>query len=289
NATALPTDKTYVNQIKAGQILEKIFAQHPGWAHYLIHSYDSPPLASRGLTAARVYAKIAPASPHALHMPSHIFTRLGLWQESIQSNRASADAAKADDLKVRPGVASSSYMHALDYMAYAYLQGAQDREAKEILEEVMAVQKAQEVQAAAYAFAAVPARYAIERRRWSEAAALLLRPTWFPWSRYRMTEAITYFARGLGAARSGDAAGARKEVEKLQAVRDALIQAKSSYWADQVEVQRRAVAGWAARAEGKNNEALALLRAAADLEDSMEKHPVTPGPIVPARELLGEL
>jgi len=293
DATAPPTDKTYANQKKAGAILEQVFTaqpNHPGVAHYIIHSYDYPPLADRALAAARSYAKIAPAVPHALHMPSHIFIRLGLWQESIHSNRASAAAAKEYGLKTFPGSVWDQELHALDYLAYAYLQSAQEREAKGVLDELKAMQKAEpESGASAYAFTAIPARYALERRAWAEAASLTLSPSTFPWSRYRWAEANVYFARALGAARSSNTASAQKEVEQLQSLRDTLAEAKQSYWADQVEVQRRAAAAWLAQAEGKSEEALQLMRSAADLEDATEKHPVTPGSVVPARELLGDL
>jgi tetratricopeptide (TPR) repeat protein len=283
NATQLPTDKTYGNVLKAGQILERVFAEqpgHPGVAHYLIHSYDYAPLGTRGLDAARRYAKIAPSAPHALHMPSHIFTRLGLWPEAIQSNIDSARAAKPDG-------DAQGQLHAMDYMAYAHLQLGQDAKARRVVDDTVAFGRIErETGATAYAQASIPARYALERRRWSEAAALPVigRP-----DRFTHVVGISYFARGLGAARSGDAAGARREIERLQVLREALLSAKQGYWADQVEVQRRAAAGWLARAEGKNEEALALVRSAADLEDSTEKRPVTPAPVLPARELLGDL
>jgi hypothetical protein len=293
DATALPTDKTYANQQKAGAILEKVFAEepnHPGVAHYIIHSYDYPPLAERALSAARSYAKIAPSVPHALHMPSHIFIRLGLWPEAIQSNQASAAAAREYAARAFPGSAWDQQLHAMDYLVYAYLQQGQERAAKGVLDELHTIQKAEpESGPSAYAFTAIPARYALERRQWAEAASLTLHPSTFPWSRYRWAEANLYFARALGAARGGDSASARHEVEKLQALHDTLVQAAQSYWADEVEIQRRAAAAWLARAEGKSEEALTLMRSAADLEDATEKHPVTPGPIVPARELLGEL
>jgi hypothetical protein len=293
DATALPTDKTYAKQEKAGAILEKVFTaqpNHPGVAHYIIHSYDYPPLADRALAAARRYAKIAPAAPHALHMPSHIFIRLGLWREAIDSNRTSAAAAKKYGLKAFPGRAWRDELHALDYLVYAYLQGAQEKEVKGVLDELKVIQKAEpEDGISAYAFTAIPARYVLERRAWTEAASLTLHPATFPWSRYRWAEANVYFARALGAARSGNTASARKEVEQLQSLRDTLAEAKQSYWADQVEVQRRAAAAWLAYADGQNEQAIALMRSAAELEDATEKHPVTPGPIVPARELLGEL
>jgi len=293
NATAAPTDKTYANQLKAGAILDKVFAEqpdHPGVAHYLIHSYDYPPLAGRGLVAARSYAKTAPSVPHAQHMPSHIFTRLGLWQESIDSNRASADAGKAYYAKLGKDTVWDQTLHALDYVVYAYLQTGQDKQARAVLEELSGMQKSEpESFVAAYAYAAIPARIALERHRWREAASLSPASKPFPWDRFAWAEAITTFGRAVGAARSGDAATARAEVQKLDGYRTALVAAKQTYWAGQVTIQHQAAAAWAARAEGKNDEALKLMRAAADLEDSTEKHPVTPAPVVPARELLGEM
>jgi hypothetical protein len=281
DATALPTDKTYAKQLKAGAILERVFAeqpQHPGVAHYIIHSYDYPPLATRALDASRRYATIAPSSAHALHMPSHIFTRLGLWQESVQSNLDSVVAA-------RPDGDAQGQLHAMDYLVYAYLQLGQAGKAGGVVEAVRGFGKIErETAATAYAQAAIPARLALERRRWAEAATL--EP---PETRYIHVTGITYFARAVGAARGGDRVAARREVDRLQALREALVQAKQGYWADQVEVQRRAAAGWLARAEGKNDEAVTLLRSAADLEDSTEKHPVTPAPVLPAREMLGDL
>jgi hypothetical protein len=292
NATAAPTDKTYANQLKAGAILEKVYAEqpsHPGVAHYIIHSYDYPPLATRGLIAARGYAKIAPSVPHAQHMPAHIFTRLGLWQESIDSNLASANAGKAYYAQQGKDSVWDQTLHALDYVVYAYLQTGRDQQARRVLEEVSAMPKAEpENFVAAYAFAAIPARVALEQHRWTEAASLTARPG-FPWDRFAWAEAITAFARAIGAARGGDAVAARAEVQKLEAYRAALLAAKQPYWAEQVDIQQRAAAAWAARVEGKSEEALTLMRAAAALEDSTEKHPVTPGPVIPARELLGEL
>ena len=283
NITASPADKAYANQLKAAEILEKVFSEqpnHPGVAHYLIHSYDYPPIASRGLSAARRYAGIAPAAPHALHMPSHIFTREGLWQESIGSNLVSAAAAKNH----------FDQLHAMDYLAYAYLQEAQDLAAKRVLEEAGAIRKVNpEHFVTGYALAAIPARHALERRRWADAASLTLHPTDFPWDRFPQSEAVLIFARALGAARGGNAASARRDMDRLQTLRDALVAAKQGYWAEQVEIQRHVVSAWVARAEGRPEEALPLMRAAADREDKTEKHPVTPGPIVPARELLGEM
>jgi tetratricopeptide (TPR) repeat protein len=283
NATALPTDKTYGQQLKAAAILERVFAEqpdHPGVAHYLIHSYDYPPIAEKGLAAARRYATIAPSAPHAQHMPSHIFTRRGLWQDSIQSNLASAAAAEDD----------FNRFHAWDYLAYGYLQLGRDRAARGVLDQILSVTKPN-VQhfVTGFALAAIPSRYALERGQWAEAAALQLQPADFPWSRMPQAEAILVFARGLGAARSGKVGQARQDEARLAALRDALLAAKVGYWADQVDIQRLVVAGWIARAEGRGDDALQLVRAAADREDATEKHPVTPGPIAPARELLGEL
>jgi hypothetical protein len=292
--TAPATDRTYANQKQAAAILNRILPDqpnHPGIAHYMIHSYDSPQLAILALPAARSYARIAPAAPHALHMPSHIFTRLGLWQDSIDSNLASAAAAKSYIAKTLPGATSQDQLHAMDYLVYAYLQTCQDAEARHVVEEAAAVSKVdQNVFQAAYALAAIPARYTLERKRWSAAATLELRPAGFPWARFRFAEAIKYFARALGAARSGNPSAARGEIEKLSAIHQALTQGDQEYdWSAQVEVQRLAASAWAAHAAGDNDRALRWMRSAADLEDKTDKHPVTPGPVLPARELLGEL
>jgi hypothetical protein len=292
NATALPTDKSYANQLRAAAILERVFAaqpDHPGAAHLLIHSYDYPPLAAKGLDAARRYAAIAPSAPHALHMPSHIFTRLGYWQESIDSNRASA-AAAMEYAAGNPSLAASYRTHALDYMMYATLQLARDGEARAIADEIAAIPAiATEHLGRAFALAAIPARYALERHRWDEAARLTPRPADYPWDRFPQAEAITHFARAVGAARSGDVATARGAAERLATLRDTLAATGQGYWADQVEIQRRLAAAVVARAEALTERALAAARSAAELEATTEKHVVTPGPIVPARELLGEL
>jgi tetratricopeptide (TPR) repeat protein len=284
--TALPTDKTYANQKRAAEILNKVLAaepEHPGVAHYLIHSFDYPVLAPMALAAARSYSKIAPDSPHALHMPSHIFTRLGLWQESIESNIASAAAARKHS-------ASKDEVHAMDYLAYAYLQTAQDGKARELADAVYRMSKLDDnVFQAAYALAAIPARYTLERRQWTEAAGLKVPAGDFPWNKFSYAEAILHFARSLGASRIRDTAGASKEIEKLGAIVKALSEAKENYWSTQVEIQRLAASAWLAHAEGNPEQALKLMRSAADLEDTTEKHPVTPGAILPARELLGEL
>jgi hypothetical protein len=286
--TALPTDKTYANQLKAAGILEQEFKrqpEHPGIAHYIIHSFDVPALAPRALDAAQRYANIAPAAPHALHMPSHTFTRVGLWQESIAANMASAAAARKDSN-------AAEELHALDYMVYAYLQMAQDNAAKRTLDAIGALGAkiqsgpggAAPPPAGYYALAAIPARYVLERGAWAEAAALTPRQTPFAW-----TDAVTDFARALGAARSGDTATARQSIDRLAAHRDALKKANDSYWSEQVEIQRRAATAWVMLAEGRQLEALALMRETADMEDATEKSAITPGPIKPARELLGEM
>jgi hypothetical protein len=283
NATAPATDKAYAQQLKAAAILEAVFREqpdHPGAAHYLIHSYDYPAIAERGLGAARRYATIAPSAPHAQHMPSHIFTRRGYWQDSIQSNLASATAADND----------FDRFHAWDYLAYGYLQLGQDRAARGVLDQILSVEKPNVTNfPVAFALAAIPSRLALERGRWGDAATLALRPGDFPWARFPQSEAILLFARGLGAARTGNLAQAREDQARLATLRDGLLAAKVGYWADQVDIQRLLVAGWIARMEGRNDDALQLIRAAADREDATEKHPVTPGPIVPGRELLGEL
>src|SRR5439155_976962 len=248
--------------LKAAGILEKVFApepQHPGVAHYLIHSYDYPPIAEKGLTAARRYAAIAPAAPHALHMPSHIFTRRGFWGESIEANRASINAISSH----------FDQLHALDYLAYAYLQTAQDASAKRVVDQVSELPKVNvEHFVTGFALATIPSRYALERGRWADAARLELFGKEFPWSRFPQSEAQLVFARALGAARGGDAAAARRDTDRLGALRDALAAAKVGYWAEQVDIQRAIASAWVARAEGKRDEALVLLRAAADRENA---------------------
>jgi len=285
-ATAPPNDETYVNQKRAGAILEPLFAEepeHPGIAHYIIHAYDYPPLAQRALDAARRYAKIAPDSPHALHMPSHIFTRLGLWQESIDSNLASVASAKKNN-------APEDELHAKDYLIYAYLQGAQDREAREALEAPPSGRRDDPQHFAwLYAMGTSPARYAVERHQWAEAAALAVPPDTFPGGRWAWTEANLHFARALGLSHTGKTEAARTEVQKLASLRDTLTEVNDKYWADQVEIQRESAEAWIRLAEGKSEEALRQMRSAAEHEDATDKHPVTPGVILPARELLGEM
>ena len=290
-------DKTYAREKEAAQILNAVLArqpQHPGVAHYLIHSYDYPLLAQLALPAARSYAKIAPASAHAQHMPSHIFIRLGLWQEAIRSNLDAEASAKAYAQRQKLKGAWDEQLHAMDYLAYAYLQTAQDKQALAVLEELNRIQNTEPKNfKVAYAFTAIPARYALERKRWDEATRLTLPQntvSMFPWARFGWAEAHIHFARAVGFARTGNTSGARTEAEKLAALRDGLVTPKGEYdWATQVEIERRIAAAWLAYAEGKNDEALKLMRAVADLDDATDKHPVTPGAILPAREQLGEL
>jgi Tfp pilus assembly protein PilF len=279
NTSASPADKTYASQLKGAAILEEIAKrqpQHPGVAHYLIHLYDYPPIADKGIEAARRYAKIAPAAPHALHMPSHIFTRVGYWQESIDSNLASGRTAKeAGDFHEE--------LHAMDYLVYAYLQLGQDKKAKDVIDEMAAVTGFSEnYLAGPYARAISPARYAVERGDWKAAAALEVRPSPLP-----QVQAISYFARAVGAARSSDPAAARADIAKLAELQDKLSQAKDAYWAEQVDIQRQIATAWVVYAEGKRDEALLAMSAAADAEDKTEKHPVTPGVPKPAREFYG--
>jgi tetratricopeptide (TPR) repeat protein len=285
SATSLPPDKTYQRQRKSGELLLPVFRDqpdHPGAAHYIIHAYDYPLLASEALEAARRYAKIAPDSPHAQHMPSHIFTRLGLWDESIASNRNVIRVARRYRIV-------GEELHAMDYLVFAHLQKGEDEQARQVLREMPEVEPGAMLHfAGIHAHAAVPARYAVERRQWEEAAALP-QPENFPGGRYAWADAAIHFARGLGAARTGSVDQARREVEKLASFRRTLQQHKEDYWATQVEIQLGAVEAWLAFAEGRRDQALVLMRSAADLEDTTDKHPVTPGQIVPARDLLGQM
>ena len=279
NVAASPADKTYANQLKGAAILEPIFErqpQHPGVAHYLIHLYDYPEIAAKGLPAALRYSKIAPNAPHAQHMPSHIFTRVGYWKDSITANLASVQAAKADK-------EFGDQLHGQDYLVYAYLQLGQDNKAHAVVDEIEAMaQPDPDAFGAAFARAASPARYMVERGDWKGAANLEVKPSKFP-----HVMAVTYFARALGAARSGLADDAKADIAKLAELRDILREAKNNYWAGQVDVQQRVAAAWALYANGKYDDALGAMSAAVEGEDKTEKSPVTPGPLAPARELYG--
>ena len=280
NTSASPADKTYANQLKGAAILQPIFARqprHPGVAHYLIHLYDYPPIAEKGLDAARAYAKIAPDAAHAQHMPSHIFTRVGYWKESIDSNKVAQRVAReASDFH--------DQLHAMDYQVYAYLQLGQDKNAKAVLDEMTTVSGFTETfLVGPYALAVSPARYAIDRGDWKAAADLPIRPSPLP-----HVQAVTYYARALGAARSSNPEAAKAEIAKLVTLRDAL-RGKDAYWSEQIDIQSQVASAWLLYAEGKFDEALAAMSAAADAEDRTEKHPVTPGAPKPARELYGEM
>lgn len=293
DATASPADKSFANQRKAAGILEAIYQRqphHPGVPHYLIHTYDYAELAEKGLPAARTYADIAPSVPHAQHMPSHIFSRVGLWPEMVESNRASYLAAKGELQSSTLGVGTYDALHAMDYLVFGHLQQAQDRAARQVVDEAGAIRKVNvENFVAAYAFAAIPARYAVERSDWQQAARLELSPKDLAWDKFPQAEAVLVFARGLGAARSGDAAAARKELERLQALQNAMASAGDSYWAGQTDIQIATLKAWAALADERPNEALTFMRNAANAEDASDKHPVTPGNVVSARKLLGDM
>ncbi|HEY7098791.1 MAG TPA: hypothetical protein VH437_18835 [Terriglobales bacterium] len=286
--TAPKTDKTFSNQRKCGEILEPIFAkqpQHPGVAHYIIHCYDNPVLAERGLPAARAYAKIAPASAHANHMPSHIFTRTGLWDESIASNRKSADLAASAESTSMNGEARDQRLHAMDYMEYAYLQSGRMQQAKAVIDEMNSLPPAKGLSLTGnYGLAAIPARYAIETHDWKQAGGLKAPPNLVPWA-----EAISWTAIGVGSARLGDVSRASDAEKTLASLRDATSKQNNQYWANQIEVQRLEVAAWISQSSNKSDDSLRLLRSAAELEESMDKHAVTPGAVTPAREMLADL
>ena len=278
-----PTDKSYANQLKAARALEpllKALPNHPGVAHYLIHSYDYPPIAKQGVAAAKLYSKIAPDATHALHMPSHIFTRLGHWQDSIEANRASAKAATDKTFDGH---------HANDYVVYAHLQLAQDRAAVTAMKQSLAKPPVDSFPAA-FAYAAMPARIALERSAWKDAAALVLTPAGdYPWKKYPQAEAVNAFAKGIGLARIGDAAKAREQHARLVALSSQAKDMKLGYWAEQIAIQADVVAALALCAEKNIDACTDGLRKAAAREDATEKHVVTPGPIVPAREVLAEM
>ena len=294
NATALPTDKTFANKGKAAEILNKVWKEqpnHPGVVHYLIHSDDTPQLAEAGLDAAICYAKIAPDVPHALHMPSHIFTRLGLWQQSIDSNIASHAASIAYVRKTSGARAfNGETTHSMDYLEYAYLQTAQDGPAKAVVDELFGFQQTAEANLpTAYAVAAIPVRFALERRDWQTAAALSPPQIGFPLERFPWAGAMISFTRSLGLVRTGDTAGAQVEIAQIKSAEDNLREAKDTYWVNQVEVLRLSAAGILAHVQGDDTKAVELVRAAADLDATMDKHPATPSPVLPARELLADL
>lgn len=280
-ANASPTDKTHAKQKEAVEILAPLYVaypEHPGIPHYLIHACDNAELAAKGLPAARAYSQIAPSAPHALHMPSHIFTRLGMWNDSIASNLAARKAAEQEgDI--------GEELHAMDYLVYAYLQSGRDKDAAQVIRQLknMTGLNADDFKRG-YAATAMPVRYAVERSRWADAASIVP-PTGAP----PQVVAIAVWARGVGLARSGRTIEAHAESERLRQIEEQLGASGNRYWATQAGILRREVMAWSAEAEKKSEEAVTLMRDAADEEDAIEKLPVTPGPIVPAREQLGDL
>ncbi len=293
DAAAEPTDKTYANQKKAGAILNTLYAEepnHPGIIHYIIHTYDYPGLAVLALLSARKYAAVAPSSPHALHMPSHIFTRLGLWDECIKSNIASISAAQcyAESASIKGNW--DEELHSMDYLVYAYLQKGENNFAKEQLEYLNTINEVYPVHfQVAYAFAAIPSRFFLENKKWAEGAELQIHPVNFPWSKFPWQEAIFHFTRLLGSAHRGNLDTAKSELTKLKQLHDTLEKQKDFYKSKQVEVQIKTGEAWVQFKSRNKTEALNLMKHAADMEDSTEKHPVTPGEVLPARELLGDM
>ena len=289
-ATAPKSDKSFTHQKEAGALLEELLAkapQHPGLFHYIIHAYDNPVLAPRAVDVARGYDKLAPEVPHALHMPTHIFVRLGMWDDVIQWNIRSAEAAWNQPAGDKT---SMHYVHALDYLMYAYLQQGEIAKANNVLSKIKAVDNFQAVSAAAYGIAAAQARLPLERRQWKIAASLDLRTnSSFPWDRFPEFEAMAYFARGYGAAKLGDLDRANEALQVLDGLYQKAVDAGQSYWSVHVDSERKTVAAWIAYANSDYKTAAETMRLAADIEDSVDKHPVTPGAVLPARELLGDL
>lgn len=287
-STSDPTDKTYANQSKAGQLAQEVLSvipDHPGGFHYTIHSYDYPELADKAIAAAENYSDIAPDVPHALHMPTHIFTRLGLWQESIDWNMRSAKAALEQPVS---GSVSGHYFHAVDYIVYAHLQRAEDLKASQVIEEATSVEGPyQNVGATAYSLASVEGRYALERQDWKKAASLdETLATFVSWDKFPEFEALVHFAVGLGSARSGMSAKAISAVKRMEELKKIV---SNPYWSQQIEIQMNTVKAWLAFAKGKEKEALELMTLAANRENATSKHPITPGELLPASELLGDM
>ncbi len=293
DASADPTDKTFRNQKKAFRILNSLYAgqpDHPGLVHYIIHSYDYPELALLALPAARKYATIAPSSAHAQHMPSHVFTRLGLWDESIKSNLASTASAKcyAENAGIKGHW--DEELHGMDYLVYSYLQKGDNKLAKAQWDYLKTINEVNPVSfKVAYAYASIPSRYLLENKMWTEAANLELHPAAFPWEKFPWQKAIIHFTRILGFCNIGDINSAKKEITQLRVVHRTLVKSGETYQAGQVEKQLKSSEAWIAFKEGKDDQAIILMKLAADMEDKTEKHPVTPGEVLPARELLAEM
>jgi len=289
-ATAPRDDKTLSHQKKAGALLESLLGkapQHPGLFHYTIHAYDNPALAEQAIKVANRYDKLAPNVPHALHMPSHIFVRMGMWPEVIDWNRRSADAALEQS---DANYTSLHHVHALDYLVYAYLQRGEYDKAKKTVDEILKVKNYQPHPASAYGISAAMARNPLEGKKWETAKDLPVRVhNEYPWNDYPEHEAITYWAKGLGAARSGDLQFARKSVNKLDELHQRTVDKGENYWALLVEVKKKTIEAWIDFEEGNKEKALALMKEAAELEDSVDKHPITPSEVLPARELYGDM
>jgi tetratricopeptide (TPR) repeat protein len=293
DASARPTDKTYANQKKAGAILQGLYpadSNHPGIVHYIIHTYDYPALAALALPAARKYAGVAPSSAHALHMPSHIFTRLGLWDECIHSNRVSVDAAKCYAASAGIQGHWDEELHGLDYLVYAYLQKGQNDSAKALLDYLNTIRQIDPPSfKVAYAFAAIPSRFVLENKNWKDAAGVQIPLSNITWKNFPWQEAMIHFTRAMGSLHTGNMDAARLELSKLQQLKDMLDKQKDAYKARQVNVQVTTCEAWMLFKTGDAPEALKRMKLAAAIEDSTEKHPVTPGEILPARELLGDM
>jgi len=289
-AVANKQDPTFGDQKRVGTLLDKLrktSPEHPGLIHYAIHAYDSAPLAKFGIDASRAYDKIAPNVPHALHMPSHIFVRLGMWNEVVNWNIRSAKAALNYSTKQST---SAHYTHAMDYMVYGYLQLKNTPKAKQAVEQMELHHPIQSIFSAAYALASIPARMALEQKNWYQASQLKTRfPDYISWQKFPQIEAITYYAKGLGAARSGDLKAAKENLNYLDALYDKTHSISPNFWGRLVDAQRQTVSAWIKYASGNKKKALAQLRLAADLEDSMDKSPVTPGAVLPSRELLADM
>ncbi len=293
DAAADPADKSFLKQKKAGAILQALYPgqpNHPGIIHYIIHTYDYPGIAELALPAARRYAAVAPSSAHALHMPSHIFTRLGLWDEDIKSNIASVSSAQCYAKAVGIKGHWDEEFHGLDYLVYSYLQKGENKLAKNQLEYLKTINKIEPINfKVAYALAAIPSRYVLENKLWKEAAVLKIHYENFPWQNFPWQYAIFHFTRLMGSANIGNINAAKKELEELTHIYDTLTKQKDLYKANQVQIQIKTGEAWICFKEGKNNEALTLMNLAADMEDKTEKHPVTPGEVIPAREFLGDM
>ncbi len=292
-AAADPADKSFSNQKKAYTILTALYPgqpDHPGIVHYIIHSYDYPELAALALPAAKKYAALAPSSAHAQHMPSHIFTRLGLWDDCINSNLAAASSAKcyAENAGIKGHW--DEELHCMDYLVYAYLQKGDNDQAKKQWDYLKTINEVHPFNfKVAYAFASIPARYVLENKLWKDAADLKVHNENFPWQNFPWQKAIIHFARAMGSVHRGELAAAKNELMILRTIYDTLVNQKDAYKANQVQIQAGTVEAWITFKEGKNNLALTLMTAAVNMEDNTEKHPVTPGEVIPARELLGDM